>query len=89
MSDKRKYPRVPRFDLGTVYLKGTAAECIVHDVSEGGACLQVPRAESLPSTFAVSLAKGIPPRACRIAWRCFDRLGILFQGRSHKMNSAA
>jgi hypothetical protein len=51
-------------------------DCIVRDLSSGGACLQFPAPLQAPESFELSFRS---TRACRVAWRQTDRLGVCFR----------
>ena len=56
--------------------------CVLSDVSEHGARLDVESTESIPDEFMLFLSRrGVPRRKCRVAWRSDEQaqLGVRFQ----------
>jgi hypothetical protein len=53
-------------------------DCIVRDLSSSGACLQFPAPLQAPELFELSFDNFRSTRACRVAWRQPDRLGVCF-----------
>jgi hypothetical protein len=56
--------------------------CVLSDVSEHGARLDVESIESIPDEFMLFLSRrGVPRRKCRVAWRSNEQaqLGVRFQ----------
>lgn len=53
-------------------------DCTVHDLSIGGACLQVPNPVGLPETFDLSFDSFRSVRRCRAVWRTESRVGVSF-----------
>jgi hypothetical protein len=56
--------------------------CVLSDVSEHGARLDVESIESIPDEFMLFLSRrGMPRRKCRVAWRLDDQgqLGVKFE----------
>jgi len=51
--------------------------CIIRNLSEGGAKLEVKRVIGVPNTFDL-VAPGHRPHACRVAWRSLKELGVQF-----------
>jgi len=83
-SDKRRWfrvepkglvPRVGKILLGP---KTVPIDCRVVDLSAGGACLELPRAYSLPNRF--EFLHGSSRRHCSLAWTRGYRIGISYEG---------
>ena len=55
-----------------------AVDCVVADLTNAGAGLQVPDALRLPEYFGLSFDAGYSMRACRLIWRRDDRAGVKF-----------
>jgi len=53
-----------------------AIGCTVIDLSAGGACLDLPDPERLPSRFV--LVHGATRKSCLIKWKKFRRIGVQF-----------
>ena len=83
-SDKRRsfrvepkglVPRVAKILLGP---KMPPIDCRVVDLSAGGACLELPRAYTLPQRF--EFLHGSTKRFCTLAWTRGYRIGISYDG---------
>lgn len=53
--------------------------CIIRNLSDGGAKLEVPKVIGVPATFDL-IAPGHRPHPCRVAWRSLKELGVQFLG---------
>jgi hypothetical protein len=82
MEEKRKVRR-------TRVLKGakiifnqrvSSVDCIVRNLSDAGACLQLASQVGFPATFELSLDGDRSLRSCRVTWRGADRIGVVFDG---------
>jgi len=52
-------------------------DCIIRNISDGGAKLEVARVSVLPNTFDLVIGdKAIQP--CRVAWRALREVGVEF-----------
>jgi hypothetical protein len=80
MSDRRRHPRIPAQTPATIILDCfTAVSCVVRDLSEGGARLDVQGCGILPPVFDL-LADGAKEfRTCEVVWRSGDQLGVSFE----------
>lgn len=92
--EKRKGPRV-RLDHARrarmMGIDGTwQRECIVQDVSDGGAKLAVTSIEGLPlkEFFLVLSPTGLAYRHCKLVWVNGDQIGVSFQQRGKPRRSA-
>jgi len=63
--------------------------CVVADISESGARLNVEDPDSIPDEFMLVLARrGDAQRKCRVVWRKPRQIGVEFtSSRSAKMNA--
>ena len=81
LGDKRKAPRrqlryTAWISLGLKKLQG----CVVADISDIGARLQVENAKTVPDHFVLLLsASGKPKRKCRVIWRKGEEIGLEFE----------
>jgi len=53
-------------------------DCIVRDLTNDGACLRFTTTMHSPELFELSFDNFRSTRACRVAWRQTDRLGVCF-----------
>lgn len=89
MDDQRKHPRVTKFDLATINTGWWQAECIVHDLSEGGARLQVLDPKRLPSRFELIFTTGGAARWCRLIWQKSFEAGVAFDDPAQEQRDKA
>jgi hypothetical protein len=54
--------------------------CTVQNITSGGACLKLANTYGIPENFELTFECGRTRRACRVAWRTTDKLGVAFQG---------
>ncbi len=54
-------------------------DCIVRDLSDSGACLQVNSTAGIPRAFELIVANDSSSRPCQIAWQSETRAGIEFR----------
>jgi hypothetical protein len=80
MDDRRKHPRIPTLKAGQIEFNRRliVVECVVRNMSDGGACLQVEDAGWLPAMFDLAVPIDGVKRACRVAWRSADKLGVAY-----------
>lgn len=60
-------------------------DCIIRNVSETGAKLEVQGVGKIPNTF-VLIAPGHENHSCRVVWRSLREMGVAFTGS--KWNTA-
>ena len=80
-SDKRRFARVRPSGLVSrtakiIVPQSPPIDCTVVDLSAGGACLDLPDPDRLPSRF-VLLHAGTR-KNCLIKWKKFRRIGVQF-----------
>jgi hypothetical protein len=81
INDKRKDVRRPMQYTAWVALPDskTPLGCVLSDISESGARLDVDNPESIPDEFVLLLSRrGVPKRKCRVIWRNEHQLGVNF-----------
>jgi len=77
--EKRLQPRRNTMIVATVVFDGgnSRIDCVIRNLSEGGAKIEVPSARIIPQTFDL-LVPGHHPQHCRVAWRALRELGVQF-----------
>ena len=55
------------------------AHCLVHDLTNLGACLRVSDPAGMPARFELTFDDGRSGRACRVIWRHTDSVGVSFE----------
>lgn len=53
-------------------------DCIIRNLSEGGAKLEVASVKPVPNSFDL-VAPGHRPHACRVVWRALREVGVEFR----------
>jgi PilZ domain len=82
MDDRRnvKRTRVLRSAKIIVPRRSPVIHCTVQNITSGGACLKLANTSGVPDTFELTFEHGRTRRACRVAWRTGDMLGVAFVG---------
>jgi hypothetical protein len=80
MDERRQFERSDSYKHGRIRFPGMSAtfDCVVKDISAGGAMLLTSSALAIPSEFQLML-EGEQPRHCVVKWRESFRLGVEFQ----------
>ena len=52
-------------------------DCVIRDLSDGGAKLQMPTVRGVPDQFDL-MVPGHRPQHCRVAWRALKEIGVQF-----------
>jgi len=79
MVERRRFPRTKVFKGANVLLCGrSTVSCIVRNLSNHGACLQLPSTADLSVEFDLSFDTGRTLRKCRIAWQTLTNIGVSF-----------
>src|SRR3954449_6262256 len=53
-------------------------DCIVRNISQGGAMLEMETLLGIPRSFQVMFGHEVRARPCRVVWRTEKRMGIAF-----------
>jgi hypothetical protein len=79
MSDKRTAPRHRVLKHGTLaFGDGGAVDCLVRNISAGGARLDVANPFRLPQSFTLVIETDHFMRRCRPVWCSDTRIGVAF-----------
>jgi hypothetical protein len=78
-ADQRLSPRRNVTIPATVVFNGgrRRVDCIIRNLSDGGAKLEVPAVSGMPNTFDL-VVPGMRPHGCRVAWRALREIGVQF-----------
>jgi len=78
--ERRIAPRRNTVLPATIVFNGgrTVLSCIIRNVSETGAKLQVSSVAAIPVSFDL-LVDGHRPHACRVVWRSLKEIGVAYQ----------
>jgi hypothetical protein len=79
MQDARREPRRRVLKSAQIVLseKAPKLECVLRNLSQTGACLQVSTTFGIPAEFGVIIDG--TRRQCRSVWRTDTRLGVVFK----------
>jgi hypothetical protein len=79
MADRRDGPRHRTFKGGAISFDiASGLECTVRNVSQGGACLDIPKIGGVPDQFELIIIPDGIRRSCQVSWRAKDRVGVRF-----------
>jgi hypothetical protein len=73
--ERRIAPRRNTYIEATIAGGGRQVPCIVRNVSDTGAKLEVERVAGVPDRFEL-LVPGHRPQACRVVWRAMKEMGV-------------
>ena len=79
--DKRKSQRRPiRYTAKLAFGPGETHACVVSNISDTGARIDMENAEAAPEQFVLFLSfNGAARRLCRVIWREPHRIGVNFE----------
>ena len=77
--EKRLSPRRNTMIVATIVYDGgrTRLDCVIRDLSEGGAKLQVATVKGIPQSFDLIVPRH-RPHHCRVRWRALKEMGVQF-----------
>jgi hypothetical protein len=81
ITEQRRSPRHRTLKGGKICLQNlwSTIDCVVRDLSEGGAGLVVESQAGIPEHFKLAISNSSIIRPCRLAWRSANRLGVSFE----------
>ena len=84
-SEKRKHVRkTMRYAAWVQDGETTPQSCVLADISDTGARLEVEKPDDVPELFTLLLSgqANSARRRCRVKWRTEDQVGVEFEGRA-------
>jgi hypothetical protein len=80
MNDKRETPRKRALKGGAIVFGGGGKiDCVIRNLSETGAALEVESPLGIPDDFTLYLTQDEKTNwNCRVAWRSANRIGVRF-----------
>jgi hypothetical protein len=78
MSDKRYAPRKRILKAGKIDFGWGAIDCVVRNISETGASLEVESPVGIPDRFDLVILVDRSRQPARVVWRKEKRLGVRF-----------
>ena len=79
-SDRRDKQRNRTLKAGKIIFNRnfSVIDCTVRNMSAAGGCLIVENAVDVPQNFTLAVACDNVSKACRVAWRTKDKIGVAF-----------
>jgi hypothetical protein len=80
MDDRRKHVRIRTLKSGKIVFNRrlNVIDCIVRNMSDGGACVQLQAPDWLPEKFELTIPIDGLNRLCRLRWKQADRVGVAY-----------
>ena len=79
MQHHRKFERTRMQKSARILLKeNSGIDCVVRDLTNTGACIQLPKMLDLPEALDLTFDRGRSIRSCRLVWRTLDKIGVEF-----------
>lgn len=79
--ERRARQRRPVRKEGMIEFPGGAFSCMVQNLSETGAALDVPSSMGIPDSFNLRIFTEGTPFYCRSVWRKERQIGVVFETR--------
>jgi len=79
LENNRAAPRHRVLKSGSIEFNGGVIDCVVRNISETGAALEVASPLGIPETFNLVIAGDHSSRHCKVAWRKDKRIGVAFR----------
>jgi hypothetical protein len=73
--------RAPRYKVakaGTINFDNRTVDCLVRNLSETGAAMEVPNQGGIPARFELVIPGDALSLWCRVVWRKDHRMGVMF-----------
>lgn len=78
MNDKRDTQRQNVMKAGTILFGGSGIDCLVRNMSVGGANLEVESQIGIPGSFDLVIEAEHSNHHCHVVWRKARRIGVAF-----------
>jgi hypothetical protein len=78
MESKRGAPRQRILKPGRIEFNGSAIDCVVRNISDTGAAVEVTSQLGIPAEFNLQIS-GSGRRPCQVMWRRKNRIGVAFR----------
>jgi len=76
--EHRNAPRHRVLKTGTIEFGGGGIDCVVRNMSDTGAALEVTSPLGIPDHFTLVIPQDHAARPCRVMWRKEKRIGVAF-----------
>ena len=77
--DRRTKQRKPVRKAGMIEFPGGAFSCMVQNLSDAGAALDVPLSAGIPEHFTLMIVERGESVQCRAVWRTERQIGVSFE----------
>jgi len=78
LMNNRKNERHQVLETGTISFQGSKIDCAVHDISVGGAKLEIDSDTAIPDSFDLLMRNQSGKQRCHVVWRKQARIGVAF-----------
>lgn len=78
VDDKRHTMRQRVLKAGTISFQGSGIDCVVRNMSIGGANLEVESHNGIPDSFDLLTSTKNSKHHCHVVWRKEKRIGVVF-----------
>jgi hypothetical protein len=78
LMEKRNNERHQVLKAGTISFEGSGVQCTVHNISIGGANLEVESRIRIPDSFDLTIDAQDGTQHCQVVWRTDRRIGVSF-----------
>ena len=82
LHEARTTQRRPALEIGLIRFGDISASCVLRNVSEGGAALDIGAQLGIPDQFTLIILPQKKIYSCNVIWRKERRIGVQFTGRS-------
>jgi hypothetical protein len=79
LENNRAAPRQRVLKAGTIEFHGGTIDCVVRNISQTGAALEVASPVGIPAEFNLLISGNIGKRPCRVVWVREKRIGVTFR----------
>jgi len=81
LMNNRKSERHEVLEVGTITFQGSGSgiDCTVHNISIGGANLEVGTSTGIPDSFDLLINSENAKQHCHVVWRKEQRIGVAFE----------
>ena len=76
--ERRIAPRRDTYIEATISIGFSKLPCIVRNVSDSGAKLEVAKVNAVPDRFTLNVP-GHHPQPCRVVWRALKEIGVAYE----------
>jgi hypothetical protein len=78
LENKRAAPRHRVLKSGVIEFQGGTIDCVVRNISDTGAALDVASPVGIPAEFNLLISGDSAQQHCRVVWRTDKRIGVRF-----------